>query len=233
MKLPIFSLVLLAVLISNPVRGDLAIDQTYSTGYSNGVALAPGAADPDFTLYSAIPGQAPVTSIPVVASPVPAVWVMTSGAQFISPTENQAYPSTPPEGNAPGVYDYQALLTTDFSVPTTLTISGAFGADNAATAYVNGFSMATDPAPGYQALVDFNYAFTEAAGPQTISVDFVVNNQNDTDGTINPTGVIVSGLSVSDVDVVAAAPEPRSWLLMTVGIGAFVFLRRIRRVAQF
>jgi hypothetical protein len=230
MKRILFSVTLLATFLSNPASADLVVGQTYNSGYSNGVALAPGAADPDFTLYSTVPGQSPVESLPVVANPVPAVWVMSSGAQFISPTEDQAYPSLPPEGDAPGVYDYQAILTTDFSAATQLTITGAFGADNAATAYIDGFDVQEDPAPGYAALVDFSYMLTVPVGVQQTTADFVVNNQNDTEGPVNPTGVIVSGLRASEDDT-AAAPEPREWMMLSLGLSTVLLMQRLRRLS--
>lgn len=130
-----------------------------------------------------------------------------------------------------GVYDYQAILTTDFTAATQLTITGAFGADNAAIAYVNGFNIQEDPAPGYAQLVNFDYTLVVPVGPQTTTIDFVVNNQNDTQGTVNPTGVIVSGLRIAEDDV-SSASEPRIWTMLILALGALPLMHRLRRLAS-
>jgi hypothetical protein len=220
MKKIFIPLALVAALMPLSLSAQLVLGQTYNTGYVGSTPLAPGAADNLFTLLSGVPA---VTSVPVVASPVPAVWVTIPGAQFISPTEDQQYPAPPVEGDAPGTYDYHTTLATDFGVPTTVTLTGSFAADNAATLYVDGFNIITAPAPAYGSLTSFSDTFTIFTGVRDTTIDFVVNNQDDTGGTINPTGLLVSNLSI----VATQTPEPGTWAMMLGGVGLLgVALRR-------
>ena len=201
----------------------LQLDQTYNTGYVGTTALAAGLPDLNFSLFS-FPYS---SSQPVVASPVPSVWVVVPGAQFISPTEDQAYPSDPPQGNAPGVYDYDAQLSTNFLVPTSVTLTGGFAADNAVTLFVDGTSVTAVAAPAYASLTNFSYTFTIMGGTKLTSIDFVVNNLDDTNGTINPTGLLVSNLKAT-----SSAPEPSTWLMMFAGVGVLlVVAQRSRRAS--
>jgi hypothetical protein len=224
MKKILFPLALMAALMPLGVSAQLVLGQTYNTGYVGNTPLAPGAADTLFTLLSGVPA---VASAPVVASPVPAAWVTVPGAQFISPTEDQQYPAPPVEGDAPGTYDYHTTVATNFGVPTTVTLTGSFAADNGGTLFVDGFSIVTVPAPGYAFLTAFSDTFTIYTGSRDTTIDFVVNNQDDTGGTINPTGLLVSNLSI----VATQAPEPGTWAMMLGGLGVLAFGLRRRTLA--
>jgi hypothetical protein len=231
--LPLILSVFLLPVAASAATQDLVIGQSYSTGYdsSTSTALAPGATDLYFSLLSST-SQGVSSSSPVVASPVPSVWAVVPGAQFISPSEDQAYPTAPgsPEGNLPGTYTYSALLQTDFSTATSVTLTGSFAADNGATLQIDGFTVESVPAPAYGSATPFDYTFTLAGGalPLDTTIDFVVNNQDDTNGTINPTGVLVSNLKV----VSNAVPEPSTWALMFGGLAMLFFVRRVRSFAK-
>jgi PEP-CTERM motif len=224
MKKILAALALTIALLPLGASAQLVLGQTYNTGYVGNTPLAPGAADNLFILLSGVPA---VTSTPVVAFPVPAVWAVVPGAQFISPTEDQTYPAPPVEGDAPGTYDYHTTLATNFSVPTQVTLSGAYAADNAAVLYVDGFNISSAGAPAYASLTPFTDTFTIFAGARSTTLDFVVNNQDDTGGTINPTGLLVSNLKI----VTTATPEPGTWALMLGGLGVLGFALRRRTLA--
>jgi hypothetical protein len=203
----------------------LVVNQTYNTGYDGSTALAPGQADLYFNLYSFVP--TPTLTAPVVASPIPAAWDQVAGAQWISPTENQSYPAPPVEGDPAGTYDYNAVLATDFLVPTVVTVTGSFAADNDATFNVDGSTVLTVGAPAYASLTSFDYTFTIFAGERFTPIDFVVNNLDDTGGTINPTGLIVSNLRIS-----SATPEPSTWAMLLVSLGSLLMVKRVRRAVS-
>jgi hypothetical protein len=222
---------LLPVLLSTLVPASAAqtlleLGQSYSTGYSGSTELAGGAPDLDFTLNG--------TAVPVVADPVPSVWITVPGAQFISPTEDQQYPANPPEGDPKGTYVYEAILASTFSVPTTLTVTGSFAADDYAFASVDGLYLGMTPGftslpAGYSQTTTFDQTFTVQAGSLPVTIDFVVFNKDDTtDGiAVNPTGLLVSDLEFS-VDNMEASPEPRSWAMIAGGLGLLIFIQRLR-----
>jgi hypothetical protein len=206
----------------------LVVNQTYSTGY-NGAEITPGQPDAYFNLYSFDVTLG--SDNPVVASPIAGPWYHPTGgvvAQWISPTEDQTYPSTN-IGDPPGTYDYDAQLSTDFLVPanvgTLVTLTGSFAADNDVTLDVDGSIVMSVAAPAYATLTPFTYTFTIYGGTRSTSIDFVVNNLDDTGGTNNPTGLIVSNLRIS-----APTPEPSTWLLMFAGLGSLLMVKRVRRV---
>jgi hypothetical protein len=148
-------------------------------------------------------------------------WVQATGAQWIGVSANQS--GTPGSGTAPGLYDYQALLATNFLVPTTVTMSLSFAADDGTVVYVNDVEVDTVSPEGYTALTPFTYTFTLNSGANFTPLDFVVNNLNT--GGANPSGLLVSALKFTTS---TAAPEPSTWALLFAGAGALVLMRRIR-----
>jgi hypothetical protein len=208
----------------------LQIGQTYNTGYVGGTALAAGASDLDFTLNG--------NAVPVVPSPIPPEWITVSGAQFISPTVDQQYPANPPAGDPKGTYVYEAVLASTFSVPTTLTVSGSFAADDYAYVSIDGLYLGMTPGftslpAGYSETTSLDQTFTVQAGSLPVTIDFVVFNKDDTtDGiAVNPTGLLVSDLKFT-VDSMEASPEPKSWAMMAGGLVLLLFIQRLRRRAN-
>jgi hypothetical protein len=211
----------------------LQVNQNYSTGYNGNMAIGAGAPDPYFSLDSF---DVTLTSPnPVVASPIPGAWynpvANETAAQWISPTENQTYPAPPVEGDPSGTYDYDAQLVTTFLVPanigTQVTVTGAFAADNDVTLDIGGTPVMSLNAPAYGSLTPFTYTFTIYGGTRSTSVEFVVNNLDDTGGTVNPTGLIVSNLRFS-----TAAPEPSTWALLFVSLGSLLMVKRVRHAVS-
>jgi hypothetical protein len=204
----------------------LVVNQTYNTGYNGSTALAAGSADTYFNLYSYVP--TPTLTAPVVADPIPAAWDSVAGAQWISPTENQTYPAPPIEGDPAGTYDYNAVLATDFLVPTEVTVTGSFAADNDASLIIDGTTVTSVAAPAYATLTSFDYTFTIYTGERFTPIDFVVNNLDDTGGTVNPTGLLVSNLRVTT----SQTPEPSTYLLMFASLGSLLMVKRVRRAVS-
>lgn len=221
-RLVILTLLSAALSSTSMASTPLQLNQTYNSGYLGSTKLGAGMPDLDFTLYS-FPNN---VSIPLVANPIPAVWVTVPNAQWISPTVDQAFPSDPAVGDAPGVYDYNAQLETDFLVPTSITFTGAFAADNAVSLYIDGTEVTSVAAPAYGSLTNFTYTFTlENTGTKLTSIDFVVNNLDDTNGHVNPTGLLVSNFKAT----ATSAPEPSTWLMLFGGAAALLVVQRTRR----
>jgi hypothetical protein len=201
------------------------VNQTYNTGYNSVTdkPLASGTDDLYFNLYSYSP--APFQGTPVVTHPDNPLWVQTSGAKWISPVEDQS--GKPGTGSPAGLYDYNAFLATDFLMPTQVTVTGAFAADDSATFYVDAVPVVSDAAEGYLALTPFSYTFTLGAGPSIIPIDFLVINEN-TGGSqsTNSTGLLVSDLRFTTGN---PTPEPGTWLMLFVGLGALFTVQRVRR----
>ena len=199
----------------------LQLNQTYNSGYNGSKALAFGAADYDFQLSSSEVSA----TVPVVANPISGLYVTSPYAQWISPTENQTDPSNPKVGDPPGSYDYNAELSTDFLVPTVVTFTGQFAADNTVELKIDGMEV-TNVAPAngqaFLGLTSFTYAFKIGAGSLDTPIDFLVTNLDD-GGGVNPTGLLVVGLKAS-----AAAPEPATWLMLFSGVAVLVFVQRRR-----
>ena len=203
----------------------VVVGQTYNTGYNSvtNTPLAPGSADLYFNLYSY------AGTVPVVTSPDSPLWVQAAGAQWISPVEDQS--GAPGSGSPAGIYDYNAFLATDFLVPTSVTMSGSFAADDGSSIYFDGTLVATVSPEAYTALTPFSYTFTLNAGPSIKAFDFLVNNLNSGGASSTaPTGLLVSGLKfVANT----TAPEPSTWALLFVGAGALFLMRRVRASSTF
>jgi len=203
----------------------LSVNQTYNTGYNGNTAIAPGGDDVNFILFSSAGVTTPVVSdpIPVAYGPVPA------GAQWIAPTENQTDdPPAPIAGDAPGEYAYAAALSTDFLVPTDVTFTGEFEADNSVTLEINNAVVASAANPAFLIPTTFSLTINIGAGSVSTPIQFYVNNIADSNiyngASANPTGLLVSNLKIS-----TAAPEPSTWLLMFAGLGSLLMVRRVRR----
>jgi hypothetical protein len=204
----------------------LNINTTYNTGYAGSTPLAAGAADNDFIINGTLP--------PLVAFPIPGAWVTAAGAQWISPSEDQSYPPPPTQGDLPGDYTYETSFVNNFLVPTDVTISGSYAADNTATVLVDGNAIATGPtSPNSQFSFLTPFSITINVNPgDAITVAFAVTNYNSdnsdpaqgSDGLLNPTGLLVTNLRAS-----AATPEPSTYAMLFAGLGALVLIGRMRR----
>jgi hypothetical protein len=213
-------------MVSATASTPLVVNQTYNSGSGGGA----GSEDPYFNLYSYDP--TPTLTVPVVASPIPGAWYQPQDngltAQWISPTEDQAYPAPPIEGDPAGTYDYNAVLATDFLVPTEVTFTGSFAADNDVTLNIDGTTVTSVGAPAYGSLTSFTFSLTIFAGERFTPIDFVVNNLDDTGGTVNPTGLLVSNLRVTT----SQTPEPSTYLLVFASIGSLLMVKRVRRAVS-
>jgi hypothetical protein len=225
-------LVTFTAALSMRANAQLAVGTTYNTGYSGGVALAPGAIDPNFTIVSAPVGE-PTGINPFVPTSTPSAWYTSTTAQYISPSDDQHYPPDPANGgDLPGYYDYQAVLSTDFFAPTEVTFTGSYAADNTASVEIGGESVVTGLTPPVSQfggpLVPFTLTLLVASGHQNTNIDFLVENYNsdnsspqNSDGQDNPTGLLVSNLKAT-----AATPEPSTYAMMLGGLALLGFCVR-------
>jgi hypothetical protein len=232
--LTVASLITLATV---PAAAQLVVGGTYNTGYVGSTAITAGGSDFNFQVGYTGPGPLVAFGAPVVPTEIPSGWTSTPGAQFISPSADQAYPPTPYEGNLPGDYDYHTSILNGFIIPTEITISGSFAADNTVEIGVNGTIVvpfaSTSPNSEFAGpLTPFSFTVLATPGVST-GLDFIVENYNSdnsdpfttgTDGHLNPTGLLVSNLKIT------VAPEPSTWAMMILGFGALFVLPRLRRV---
>ncbi len=221
-RLSLISLVTAALATPSLAATPMVVGQTYNTGFNSltNAPLAPGSSDLYFNLYSY------AGNTPVVAHPDFPAWVQTASAQWIAPVENES--GAPGSGAPAGVYDYNSFLATDFLVPTSVTVTGSFAADDGSTFYVNGTFAASISPEASLALTPFSYTFTLGAGPSMVPIDFFVNNLN-TGGSqsTNPTGLLVTNLKFT---ASGSAPEPSTWALLLAGGCAVLLVRRARGV---
>jgi hypothetical protein len=200
------------------------VGETYNSGvnpYTN-AQLAGGSADLLFNLYSFTPAPFSGAATVVPTADNGPGWVTASPAQWIAPMENET--GVAGSGNPAGSYTYQGSFASDFLVPTTITVTGAFAADNSAQLYINGVLADSTPAIGFTALTQINFTFTASAGLAIVPVQFVVDNTPDANA-VNPTGLLVSDLVFSTT---ATTPEPSTWLLLIGGAGALLVVQRRR-----
>jgi hypothetical protein len=221
------------------------VGNIYNTGYTPtttypgapvvpGVALSPGSSDLFFNLYSAYPAPFTGQAIIVPQAEDGPGWVVPVGGQWIGPVENESGNSSTssptPEGGLAGVYDYSADFSSNFLVPTQVTMLGSFAADDTVSLVVNGTLVETVPAEAYGSLTPIDYTFTVDAKESILPIDFVVyNTANGGSGSTNPTGLLVSDLRF--VTGTASAPEPSTWALMIGGLALLVVIQR-RRLAS-
>ncbi|MCE9567335.1 MAG: RHS repeat protein [Planctomycetes bacterium] len=158
----------------------------FDTGVSSpGTALGDNQTDSHYSLVS--PGLMPGATRTLTADGFPiGPWVgNSSGSRWVVPAAT--------DGNgdaAAGKFDYQTTFDLTGIDPSTVTISGNWAADDAATVYLNGVNTGvTIASPGYGSLVSFSLTTGFRAGVNDL--DFVVTNGG------GPTGLRVSGLTGS------------------------------------
>ena len=220
-RLSILVLVSLALVRPSSAVIPMTIGETYNSGVNpyTSTPLAAGSADLLFNLYSFFP--APFSG---AATVVPTVdngpgWVTAAPGQWIAPVENE----TSAGGSPAGSYTYQGSFASDFLLPTSITVTGAFAADNSGQLYINGVLADSTPAVGFTSLTPINFTFTVAAGLSIVPVQFVVDNTPNANAA-NPTGLLVSNLVFS----AAPTPEPSTWALLIGGAGLLAFVQRRR-----
>lgn len=204
-------------MLAAPARASLTIIALNTK--NTGEGLAAGASDPNYQLTSFTP--VPVLGLPqtftvpeqaIVVNPNP-VW-LANGAndKWIGPTLNQS--GTGSHGVPPGTYDYQLTFTVPLASTGLITVSGMAAADNAwsidygTSKTPSGFGTVLGN-NNYTAFVPFNFTFSATPG-STSQLDFIIQNANDTGGTVNDSAFIVNNLLVTVV------PEPRE--SMAIGL---------------
>ena len=235
--------VLSVALTSRSFAIPFTVDNIYSTGYTPtttypgspvvpGVALTPGTSDLFFTLYSAYPSPGTGSAVVVPKAQNGPGWVTATGAQWLGPVQNEsgnsATSAPTPEGGLAGIYDYSSDFSSNFLVPTSITMTGLFAADDSVSLYVNGVLVQTVNPEAFGTLTPINFTFTVGAKESIVPIDFVVDNTaNGGSESTNPTGLLVSNLQFV---AKSTAPEPSTWALLLVGAGVLAFAQR-RRLA--
>lgn len=191
------------------VRAD-PIAGLFNTGVDgSGTVLPVGTADPHYSMTGPVSGARVITKNALWATP-------SAGSAWIGPANaDTSHPS--------GLYTY--LLSFDLTGfdPATASIGGQWATDNDAIIYLNGVSTGQSKGVlGYTSLAPFGIASGFVAGQNTL--EFRVTNSVAGTGIINPTGLLVAGLTGSATRV----PEPVSALLFATGLVLVATLRRRR-----
>lgn len=170
-------------------RAGLTAPGLYATGVDNaGVALAPGSADPHYTLVqSDDPAFVPPYAAPVMVDGYPigsGVWVdNTASSKWISVQSGNS--GTGGAGN----FTFRTTFSLDEVDPTTAELALTWAADNAVSLKVNGTVM-TFASPDYRATQSLTSTGPMGFVSGSNNLDFVVNNGG------GPLGLLVQQLSV-------------------------------------
>ena len=195
---------LLGACVSGMLVQAAVIPTLFSTGVdAGGNALAPGAADPHYTVSGPGAGPSPFVTL----CPGCLGWIGNVGpAQWVDPDGN---------GGAAGTFTYTTTFDLTGFDPNTASIAGVFSVDDElAQVLLNGATVVGVGGGNWFTLTPFTISSGFSFGINTLT--FVVPN------TGGPGGLQVS------LSGTAATPEPGSILLFVSGIAAFV-VRRTRR----
>ena len=187
----------------------------YNTGTDNSnVALVggDGVTDPHYVVIGSTSGG--TFPVQAVTYTHPAYALNDADSRWISLS------STGPPGNNTTQY----RLTFDLTGydPTTAFINGLWGADNAATMFINGVDTG-NTVPGFSTLTAFSITSGFVTGLNFI--DFFVTDFGP------PTALRVDALSGQASPANGnPVPEPATWAMMLLGFGAVGFTMRRRRI---
>lgn len=162
--------------------------------------------------------------IPVSVHPNWVAGTANSGAfKWITPDANGA--ATQPAGDS--VYSMLFTLPT-LGQLTSAVLSGTFWADNRVTSiFVNGTQIYTNLSGDQFSGSGTSFGTSDLSAFLQGTNTLTFNVRNDSGNSGNPAGLRVSGSVFA-----AAVPEPGSWMLMMLGIGAVGFAMRRRQKTQ-
>ena len=195
-----------ACAVPNAAATAAGITTLYNTGVDNaGNVLANGATDTHYTLT-----QQPGTSYSaqVVGSSLGNQSGLSGRSQFVGPNSN-----TNADGPG-GTYIYRTTFSLAGYSAATAAISGVWSADDVgADILLNGTSIGLTAQPTWYSSTAFKILSGFVAGMNTL--DFVLRNDQG-----------ATGLRVEMTGTANAVPEPASVLLLAMGIGGIVLLRK-------
>ena len=162
----------------------------FDTGVdSAGVALSAGAVDAHYTLIASADAVFPGPSAWVATGLASGYWIAnTATSQWIAPAIDENWPAM---GTALAAGDYVYRLSFNLAGidPATVSVSGFYGADNAAVIRLNGATIGSG-ITSYNPLVAFSLSSGFVSGVNHL--DFVVTNWVASGS--NPTGLRVQGI---------------------------------------
>jgi hypothetical protein len=209
------SLGALTLLLTLPTLSQAQLPTIFSTGVDgSGTQLALGSNDPHYTSLTT-GNPALVTNIPGRANPQ--LYTLQS------PTSRWVWDFADASGTLPGVHNFTTTFSlTALDVSGGLTLTGRFAADNAALVYLNNALIgATSNGPngnqGFVAFANFSTSSSFVTGANTLRFEVT-----DFGG--------FAGLNVDQVSLSpgAAAPEPGSLVLLSLGVVGGIVMRRRR-----
>ncbi len=146
----------------------------FNTGVdASGASLAGGEVDPHYTLIQSADTTFVGPDAIVTSAIADGYWVAQSEtSKWIAPSANQAYPGATP-CNSAGAYVYRTTFVVTEAEAATLTIQGAWGADNSGTAIrLNDVSLGL-AAPSYAPLTAFTIASGFVTGMNTLDFEIL------------------------------------------------------------
>ncbi|MGE5294775.1 MAG: hypothetical protein ACM3VT_08090 [Solirubrobacterales bacterium] len=191
----------------------LAVPSIYNTGVDDtGTALPNGAID----THWALTGPGGPAAVATIRHPA---WVAEpAGSMWIAPEEYPANVTAPI-----ATWTYSTTFELADLTGTNVTLSGSWASDNASQILLNGnptgFSRLYEFA--YTSLEDFVITSGFQAGTNTLS--FMVENYVSPTGGLNPTGLLVANLLVTQTPVV---PVPGAIVLASLGTCVIGYIRR-------
>ncbi len=191
----------------------MAVPSIYNTGVNDfGVALSNGDIDTHYTL-TGVGGPAAITTARHPA------WVAEpAGSRWIAPQEYPANVTAPVD-----TWTYSTTFELTDLANTIVTLSGSWASDNESEILLNG-----NPT-GFSRLYEFAYTsiedFVITTGFQegTNTLSFVVTNLESPTGGLNPTGLLVANLVLTQRPIV---PAPGAVVLVSLGTCVIGFIRR-------